>query len=190
MQVVIVYESSFGSTRRVAEAVGHGLRQGGATAVDVLPTGAVTGDDLAVADLLVVGGPTHLGTLSTVGSRAAARAVVRVDRPARGASSDDAVIDLVTETDLPTVGPGLRRWFHRLPSSHGKVAAAFDTRLAGERGAAGVIARRLGRHGYRVVAAEGFVVEDVTAPIGPDEVARAGRWGVDLAHQVTSAVPH
>jgi hypothetical protein len=196
MNVVIVYESRDGATRRVAEAVGGVLRRGGAS-VEVLPVGAVMADDVARADLLVVGGSTHrLGPegRSVVASRRTGRR-----HPAQPAADgqtgeafavpdDELVVDLVAE-DLPTVGPGLRRWFHGLPRSHGRVAAAFDTHAAGERGAAGVIARRLGRNGYRVVAAEGFVVSEATTAISEDELVRAARWGSDLVHQVASALP-
>lgn len=189
MRVLIVCESQLGSTHHVAEAVAGGLRLSAGTSVRVEPVESVSGEDLAVADLVVVGGPTHAGSLPSVGTRAAPRALARVGQPAGGGRSGGAVIDLVAEAELPTVGPELRHWFHELPAGPGRVAAAFDTRLAGERGAAGVIARRLGRLGYRVLAAEGFVVDGASAPVGHGELVRARHWGADLAHQVSSAIP-
>lgn len=201
MDVVVVYESAFAGTRRVAEAVGASLGRVRDTSVQVLPTGAVTPDDLARADLLVVGGPTHPAAPVAVGPRGNVRRAVRqlgsYEVGGRGAPTvaPPAVVDLVaeaervTDPDLVSIGPGLRRWFHGLGPSHGRVAAAFDVHVDGERGAAGVIARRLGRHGYRVVAAEGFAVDDESGPISDDELVRAARWASDLAHQVASALP-
>lgn len=67
MRVVVVYESLFGNTHVVAQAVAQGVQ-------DVLPEARVTcvpvaAADAAGADLLVVGGPTHASETN----RAAAR---------------------------------------------------------------------------------------------------------------------
>ena len=63
---VIVYESMFGGTRRVAEAVADGLaRSARCTVVEVGQAPTVIGD----IDLLVVGAPTHAFGMSTPDSR-------------------------------------------------------------------------------------------------------------------------
>ena len=54
MDVLVTYESRTGTTRRAAQLVGGGLRDAGAT-VSVAPVSAIDLDDLARADLVVVG---------------------------------------------------------------------------------------------------------------------------------------
>jgi menaquinone-dependent protoporphyrinogen IX oxidase len=64
---VIVYESMFGGTRRVAGAVADGLAQSAQyTVVEVGQAPTVIGADV---DLLVVGAPTHAFGMSTPDSR-------------------------------------------------------------------------------------------------------------------------
>jgi flavodoxin len=55
MKVLIVYESTYGNTERIAQVIGE------ATGGEVCRAGAVTPADLATFDLLVVGSPTHGG---------------------------------------------------------------------------------------------------------------------------------
>ena len=63
MRAVIVYESMYGNTRAVAETVAAEL---GGSAVSVADASA---DDLAGADLLVVGAPTHAWNMSRPSTR-------------------------------------------------------------------------------------------------------------------------
>lgn len=58
MRAVVVYESMFGNTRLVAEAIGRGL--GPPDDVAVVPVGRATPELVADADLVVVG-PTPTG---------------------------------------------------------------------------------------------------------------------------------
>jgi len=59
MNALIVYDSKFGNTERIARAVGEALDF--ARVVSVAEAG---GPDLAACDLLVVGGPTHMHGMS------------------------------------------------------------------------------------------------------------------------------
>lgn len=181
MRTVVVYESMFGNSHRVAEIVGHGLRPAGA--VDVVPVSAATVDLVAGADLLVVGGPTHVHTMSSRKSRAGAR--------------DWAVEDAEKRHTTPRAmdphwqDPGLRDWFARLPMSDGHLAAAFDTRLDARALLTGrasrLIARKLARHGYRLIASpESFLVDKDTALLD-SEVERAQHWAVGLRTTATAA---
>lgn len=162
MRTVVVYESCYGNTRRIAEAICGALGMKGeavlVSADDPLP-------DLAGVDLLVVGGPTHIHGLSTAMSR-------------RGALKD--------HPDAIASGVGVRGWLHDLPAGEGRSAVAFDTRieksvvLVGS--AARGIARRLRRHGYVLVAEpESFFVLDAEGPLKEGEVERAAAWARDLA---------
>ncbi|MGD9960770.1 flavodoxin family protein [Nocardioides sp.] len=69
MKALVVYESMFGNTREVAEAVAAGLR--GHLEVELHDVAsAPPADD--TWDLVVVGGPTHAFSLSRASTRAEA----------------------------------------------------------------------------------------------------------------------
>ena len=78
MNVVVIYESIFGNTHAIAEAIGAGLKDG--NEVLLAPAASVSPDTVAGADLVVVGGPNADGpglnesfaALGTVRVRAAA----------------------------------------------------------------------------------------------------------------------
>jgi hypothetical protein len=78
MLVVIAFESMFGNTRHVAEAVAEGL-DGGThpPRVEVASADRIGQDSLSRADLLVVGGPTHYHGLATRTSIVAGRQLQR-----------------------------------------------------------------------------------------------------------------
>jgi flavodoxin len=57
MNILIVYFSKFGNTRKVAETVGQKL--GPAGCVRVISSDQLTASDLAQANLVVMGSPTH-----------------------------------------------------------------------------------------------------------------------------------
>lgn len=167
MRAVVVYESMYGNTREVAEAVAEGLRT--RYDVEVVPVASAAAETLAGADLLVVGGPTHAHGMSTHQTREAAVDALR----------KDALLTL----DTAATGPGLRDWFKGL-CGHCR-AAAFDTRydaspvLTGR--AARGIRRRLAHHGFAVVVEpESFVVDRHNRLLA-GERARATRWGARLA---------
>ncbi|MFD0259153.1 flavodoxin family protein [Kitasatospora indigofera] len=177
MQAVIVYESMYGNTRTVAEAIAEGLRGARPDAVvRCVPVAGAGPEVTGSADLLVVGGPTHVYGMSSGPSRrmtrlAAAGAPVENAPDSRGPGLD--------------AGPGLRTWFRSLPKPRpGTRGAAFDTRtdMLFSGGAAHGIARRLTHHHYGLVAApEGFVVEDTGGPLRTGERERAAAWGASLA---------
>jgi flavodoxin len=67
MRAVIVYESMFGNTHAIADAVGKGLEP--MLEVVVVPLAEAGRERLGDADLLVVGGPTHFHGMSRPSSR-------------------------------------------------------------------------------------------------------------------------
>ncbi|AUY47693.1 flavodoxin domain-containing protein [Streptomyces sp. CB01881] len=176
MHTVIVYESMYGNTREIAEAIAEGVHQADPRAsVDCLPVARADADVARTADLLVVGGPTHMrGMSSGLSRRMAAMAEAKKE------GHEDAAHEAYETAE----GPGLRNWFHQLPKTeHGTHAAAFDTRGAspGSGGAAAGIAQRLSRHHYDVVAEpEGFIVENGDGPLREGELDRARAWGAAL----------
>jgi len=168
MQAVIVYESMYGNTREIAEAIAEGVHEAEPEAsVSCLPVAEAGPDVTRAADLLVVGGPTHMHGMSSGLSR----------KLAQSAGAAGHAGETSRETEAEAKGPGLRSWFHDLPKTeHGTHAAAFDTR-----GAPGGNAHRLSQHHYDVVVEpEGFVVEDTEGPLRAGELDRARAWGASL----------
>jgi Flavodoxin domain len=166
MDTIVVYESVYGNTRAIAEAIAEGL--GTAGVIPVHKAGEHTG----TVDLLVVGGPTHMHGLATKRSRHVA---------AETAAEDDG-----THVEpYATEEPGLRVWLRDLSPAAAHRAASFDTRLDKSPWMTGVaargIARRLHRRGIEVIASESFLVEDTEGPLEPGELERARSWGVELA---------
>ena len=163
MNALIVYESMYGNTQAVAEAVADGLGRDWTTAVRSVHETAAVPDEV---DLLVVGGPTHMHGLSTSLSRSMAAATAKEDagKLAPGA----------------TEGPGLRAWLRDLQRRSATRAAAFDTRgdarAAVTGSAARGIARRLRHHGYEVVGTESFLVADAEEPLVRRSSRRRGTF--------------
>ena len=119
LRALVVYESMYGNTHVVASNVADGLRA--THEVTLVPVAEATEDLVAEADLLVVGGPTHMHGLSSPATRRmAAQAAAK---PASGLSLDP-----------DACGPGLRDWLKGLGPGIGTahaLVAVFDTRLNG-----------------------------------------------------------
>ena len=162
MRALVVFESMFGNTKAIAEAIAEGLGE-------TLETESVEVGHAPVSllgyDLLIVGGPTHQFGLSRPDSR-------------KGAASE-------TDESLISTGIGIREWIGSLPKASGVAAATFDTSIrkpnlpgSAARGAQ----KRLKRLGYRIVIpAEIFHVEGTTGPISDGELERAREWGAKVA---------
>jgi hypothetical protein len=161
---LVVFESMFGNTGAIAEAVADGLAR--RTAVELVEVGgapAAVGDDVG---LLVVGGPTHAFGLS---------------RPSTWQSAAEQAMG-----GLVSSGTGLREWLEALAGGSAEVvAAAFDTRIRRPRlpGLAAAAAdRRLRRLGFRSLArSRSFYVDGTTGPLLDGELERARAWGEGLA---------
>jgi hypothetical protein len=177
MRAVVVYESMFGHTRVIAESIGSGLRSG-IERVEVSRVSDTDPDGLAGADLVVVGGPTHVHALSS--SRTRQAAVADPTKYGGGASAQPGA-----------AGTGLREWFTGLPRQDG-LAAAFDTRAS----APPIVTGRASRGIAKRLRACGFTIGDRTqsflvgpgAVLLPGEADRAEQWGCALASAVMSAV--
>jgi hypothetical protein len=170
MKAVIVYESLYGNTHAVADAVAEGIA--GAAEPQVVSVEEAGRTQPAATDLLVVGGPTHVHGMSR---KPMWEAAVKdaLEHPEKGLVPDAAA-----------EGPGLRAWFESLDKATGK-AAAFDTRLEGNKLLTGHaskgIAKRLRQHGFELVAEPESFLVDNTNQLLPGELDRAREWGRTLA---------
>ncbi|GAA4711766.1 flavodoxin family protein [Phytohabitans rumicis] len=177
MRALVIYESMYGNTHLVADAIGEGLAT--AYQVEVVPVGQASPQTLGEADLVVVGGPTHVRGLSRARTREAAMSEAR--KPGS---------ELTLDPDAE--GPGLRDWFHALPASTAAKAAAFDTRIDAPavltgRASKG-ISRQLRQHGFEVVAEPRSFLVTKQNVLEPEETTRARQWGRDLAETLATSV--
>jgi Flavodoxin len=163
-RALVIFESMFGNTRTIAEAVAEGLSSRFVTdlsEVSLAPTRIA--EDVP---LLLVGGPTHAFGLTRPRTRK----------------------DAATQADEPLVSPagGVREWLGAAERPRSGVGtAAFDTRIDKPRvpgSAARGAEKRLRRLGFRVAAtAESFYVTGTKGPLAPGEVERARRWAEQVA---------
>jgi len=177
MRVLVVYESMYGNTHTVADAIAAGLRTviDGEGTVEVMSVHDATPAQLSGADLLVVGGPTHAHGISRASTRASA--ITDATKP-----------EPPLELDPDAEGDGLREWFDGLGEVSAR-AAAFDTRVdmavAFTGRASKGIAKRLKHHGCELVAEpESFLVTKDTH-LEPHEVEHANTWGAALGADLT-----
>jgi hypothetical protein len=168
MDALVVVESVFGNTRRIAEAVAEGLGpRVHARVVDVAEARGLTDG----VDILVVGGPTHAFGMTRLSTRQSAAA-----QAGNGAVAAEV---------------GLREWLETVgPAAPGQLVAAFDTRVGGPwvvgSAAAGAL-RRLRRLGYeRITRPESFRVSGTKGPLGSGELERARLWGSGLVARVVA----
>jgi hypothetical protein len=169
MRIVVVYESVFGNTHRIASAIELGARQAASTRL--VSVGDRASDDVADADILVLGGPTHAFAMSTPGSRSEAVAWTR-----------DPKRHLALDGGEPT--GGIREWLDGetlLPPRF----ATFDTRVQSMRHLPGSAARsadrRLRALGItRLAPPTSFYVSSDNELL-PGEEDRARAWGEQLA---------
>jgi hypothetical protein len=165
---LVVHESQFGNTARIAAAIVAGLTAEGYV-VDTVDVAQPRATALTTYDLVVVGGPTHAFSLT--------RANTRAEAVRQGAPSYD--------------GPGLREWIEATPTADADAppVLVFDTRVSKVRRLPKSAATRattlLRRKGYRMFdRPTGFVVDDVAGPLLDGEEARANAWARRLGHDV------
>ncbi|WP_116950967.1 flavodoxin family protein [Jiangella endophytica] len=165
MRALVVFESMFGNTQKVAEAIADGLSI--TMTADIVEVGSA-GTSLEGIDLLVAGGPTHAFGMSRVSTRESA--------------AGQAAGGVVSKST------GLREWLSEVRAD-GAVVATFDTKAIKPRlpGSAAHAARRmLRRRGFRPVAAPAsFYVTGTTGPLAEGEEDRARAWGEQLGLAVT-----
>jgi hypothetical protein len=165
MRALVVFETMFGNTGKIAAAIADGMADG----ADVTLTNVVDApaELPATIDLLVVGGPTHAFSMSRVGTRRTAAE--------RGGAF----------TDVPG---GIREWLEALPPPKSRVTfAGFDTRVDMPLlpGAASRAATKLARkHGFDVLDPASFLVEGYEGPLVEGQLELARDWGHGLTEQL------
>lgn len=170
MRALVVFESMFGNTEKVAAAIGEGLAP--AMQVDVVEVGNAPVAIGAETTLLVLGGPTHAFGMSRPQTRQDA------ERQAGG--------EVVSKS-------GIREWLEAVTPSAAVPAVAFDTRV-NQRWVPGSAARaaqrRLRGKGFAVAdTPRTFYVQGTPGPLLEGELSRAREWGGELAAQLAAGHP-
>ena len=165
MKAVVVYESLWGNTAAVAQAIAEGIGPG----TPALTTDQASAAVLAGADLVVAGAP-----------------VIAFGLPSESMLTNLAADPGKAPTPPDLAHPSLRSWLAALPAGHGQ-AAAFETGLRwSPGGATGAISRGLKAAGYEpAVKSARFVVTGTYGPLRQGELDKARAWGAALVEAVS-----
>jgi flavodoxin len=152
MKALVVYDSMYGNTEQIAQAVGVVLHT--RADVQVRRMGDIKPEDLAGLSLLVVGSPTH-------GGRASQKTSVWLKSLPPGSLRGVMVAAFDTRVPLSEVKSPIASFFARLLGyAAGLNIASGLTKLGGT----------------LVVPAEGFGVKDTKGPLTEGETERAQAW--------------
>ncbi len=166
MRTLVIYESLWGNTEKVARAIASAISSSGA-AVDVMDADSAPAS-VDGYDLLVVGGPTHAFSMTRPSTRAeAVRTHAAPHEPARG----------------------IREWLNDLERPARPIrAAAFDTRVDKPRlpGSAAKAARHeLWSLGFETsLKAKTFRVHGYEGPLIDGELDHAAAWAGEIVASV------
>lgn len=166
MKALVVYESMYGNTRHIAQAIAEGLQM--SIDAQAMPVGDVRAIDIDNAQLVVVGAPTHAWGLSR--------------RRTREVAASDMAKHSEQRVSPVAVATGVREWMRGLKLQRSCRSAAFDTRLDRPRlftgSAVRAIERGLVAAGFAVFGQpHSFRVGGTTGPLAFGEIERAREWG-------------
>jgi len=154
MKTLIVYDSMYGNTEKIARAIGDAITGD----VRVLRASEAGPSDVKSIDFLIVGSPTQ-------GFRATKPVQTFIEGIAKDALQNMKVVAFDTRMPERDVGKGLR----------------FIMKIGGY--AAPRIAEALKKKGGNlVVLPEGFLVKDKEGPLLEGELERASAWAKGIAH--------
>ena len=162
MNALVIYDSLYGNTEKIARAIGNGLvaALGDDENVAVVPVGEVEADRLAKQDLLVVGAPTH-------GSRPSPPMHEFLASIPDNTLAGMKAIAFDTRTDMKEL-TGFVRLFGGIMDRMGYAAPK--------------IASSLEKKGARMISPpEGFIVLGTEGPLREGELERAASWAKEIA---------
>jgi flavodoxin len=153
MKILIIFDSKFGNTKKIAEAMGEALAQ--KNEVKLLQATEALGIDLSDYELLVFGSPTNGGWPS----------------PAAKDYLDSLTVGSLNGKKAAAFDTG------STPDGEGFISKSA-IKLFGY--AAPRIAKMLESKGAKVLANENFYVRGMEGPIIEGEIERAQKWALDL----------
>jgi flavodoxin len=156
MKGLVVYDSVFGNTEKIAQAIGAVLAEQGS--VETLSVGRMTTNSMSGLDILIVGSPT------------------RGFRPTEAVSKFLNSIPKNSLTEVRVAAFDTRIWLDTIDSK--------TLRFVVDKGgyAANTIAKSLVKKGGQLVAPpEGFLVTGEQGPLKEGELDRANEWARGIA---------
>jgi flavorubredoxin len=106
MEIAVVFESMYGATHEVADAIAAGVAEADPDAtVTCVRVGDADPDRVAAADLVIVGGPTHMRGMTSGMSR---KMAVKMEEKKERDGGEPIGHGLEPGAE----GSGLRDWFH------------------------------------------------------------------------------
>lgn len=170
MRALVVYETLWGNTEKVARAIAERLREG--AEVDVIDSDAAPAS-VDGYDLIVVGGPTHAFSMT------------------RPATREEAVTGHAAPHKPDR---GIREWLDQLVRPSVKIpVATFDTRVDQPRlpgSAAKAAKHELRSLGFDTeMKQQTFRVHGYEGPLLEGELERAMTWADDILTQVAAGSP-
>lgn len=164
MKALVVYDSQFGNTEKIAQTIGDTLARRAETTL--LRAAAATPQSMIGYDLLVVGSPTQRF------------------------HATETVAGLLENLSLPNVwAAAFDTRFDRAEVDNSVLR--FAMKVAGENAwAAPRIAAELEKAGAAVVVPpEGFIVQETEGPLRPGELERAAAWAEQILTAIGSPLP-
>ena len=150
MKALIVCDSKFGNTEKIARAIGEAITPLGE--VKVIKAADADASELSSIDFLLVGSPTHAG-----GATRAIKEFLR--RIPANALENVRVASFDTRFSAKDKGVGARIVLGIFRYAAGRIATILEY-----------------QGGYLAVEPEGFIVEDSKGPLKKGELERAAIW--------------
>jgi len=160
MKAYIIYDSMYGNTQKIAQAIGEGLTG----EVTVVSVGEANPSELKTCDLLIVGSPVH-------GGRATPALDTFIKQLPANSLEGISVAAFDTRFEPEEQGVGLRILMSVIRYAAPRLAKALEK-----------------KGGILVAEPEGFIVENKEGPLKQGELERASKWAqqLSLAKEVPS----
>ena len=150
MKALIVYDSKFGNTEKIARAIGEAITPLGEA--KVVQVGEANPSELSSIDFLIVGSPTHAG-----GATPAIKEFLR--KISANALENVRVASFDTRFSAKDKGLGARIVLGIFRYAAGRIATILEY-----------------KGGYLAMVPEGFIVEGNEGPLKKGELERAATW--------------
>ena len=158
MKALVVYDSLYGNTEKIAEAIAEGITS--ADDVKHRRTNEISLKDLESIDLLIVGAPTQAG-------RASQPLQAFLNRIPQNELNNINVAAFDTRFSIEGRRWAMRKFLGMLGYAAGRIAKGLQ-----------------GKGGQLVVPPEGFIVEDREGPLKDGELERASAWAKRIAENM------
>lgn len=159
MKGLVLYDSVYGNTRKIAETLGTAL--GASGEVQVVPVSSVTKETLSGVNLLVVGSPTQ-----GFNPIEATKTFLKNLAPQQLAGVKTAAFD--TRVDIKVVNSGFLTFMVNI---FGYAAEKIEKGLKA-------------KGGIPVIAPAGFFVKDKEGPLTEGELERAAAWAGEILRKL------